>query len=195
MLVRPKTGCYPTFLCISQLRKRVSIGELMFSPGAPSATIIALFNPTLHINVVDKSDELIRKWNSRHMPLEDEPGLHYLVRVTRDGTFSTLAWTNDDETVERPARKPNLVFSSDVEGGVREADMVFLCVETPTTREGEGAGMAVDTGSLDKAVEEVTRWAKEGVIVTVKSTVPVGMARRIGEMVSIRPTELQVRTF
>lgn len=151
--------------------------------GAPTATILAFFNPTLHVNVADKSEPRIRKWNSRHIPLSDESGLHYLVRVTRDGTWPTLVWT-DDQIVERPARKANLVFSVDVEGCIRKADMVFLCVETPTRSESVGSGMAVDTGPLEKAVESVAKWAKKGVILVLKSTVPVGMAAKVREMVS-----------
>lgn len=163
--------------------KKKAERELTPNQGAPSATILALFNPAIQVNVVDKSDSLIRSWNSRHIPLQDESGLHQLVRVTRDGTLPVRVDV-DAHSDDGTARKPNLVFSTDVEGSVREADIVFFCVETPTKRDGEGAGMAVDTASLGKAVGDVAKWAKEGIIVTVKSTVPVGMAGRIKEMVS-----------
>ncbi len=161
----------------------------LISPGAPAATVLAFFHPTLHIIVADKSATLIRRWNSRHLPLNDEPCLRYLVRVTRDGTLPTLVWAEDDQTVERPARKPNLVFSNDVESGLREADIVFLCVETPTMRK----GIAVETKALETAVGEVAEWAKEGVVVVVKSTVPVGMAGRIRETVSL--IKFQIKRF
>lgn len=156
-------------------------------PGAPTATIFAFFNPNLQVTVVDKSDHLIRRWNSRHIPLRDEPGLRYLVRITRDGTLPTLEWSDDDDqTVERPARRPNLTFSSDIGGCVAKADMVFLCVETPTRMEGVGRGMAAETSSIEKAVEEVAEFAKEGVVVVVKSTVPVGTAELVKNMVRKR---------
>lgn len=58
-------------------------------------------------------------------------------------------------------------------------------MDTPTKVEGEGKGMAADTNSLEKAVEEVTECGKDGFILVVKSTVPVGTAERVSEMVSI----------
>ncbi len=147
--------------------------------------------------MVDISEAVIRRWNSnsRHLPLNDEQGLRDLVRVTRDGTLPTLVWTDDEGAVERLGRVPNLVFSNDVRGGVSKADMVFLCVETPTRREGEGAGMAADTRYVDKAITDVAKWAKEGVIVILKSTVPVGTARRVREMVSLPQDMLQPPLF
>lgn len=143
--------------------------------------------------MVDISEAVICRWNSnsRHLPLNDERGLRNLVRVTRDGTLPTLVWTEDERVAERLERVPNLVFSNDVRGGVSEADMVFLCVETPTRQEGEGAGMAAETAPLDKAIRDVVNWAKDGVIVILKSTVPVGTARRVREMVSCSQDKFQ----
>jgi UDPglucose 6-dehydrogenase len=151
-------------------------------PGAPTATVLAFFNPSLHITVVDKSVPLIQRWNSHscHLPLKDEPGLRYLVLITRDGALPSLFCTGcEDRMVERPARKPNLVFSSDVEGSVADADMVFICVQTPTKAD----KMEVDTAALEYAVTDVAVHGKDGVVVVVKSTVPVGMARVVSEMV------------
>ncbi len=76
-------------------------------------------------------------------------------------------------------------------GGVSKADMVFLCVETPTRREGEGAGMAAGTGYLDKAITDLAKWAKEGFIVILKNTVSVGTPGRVKEMVSLPQDMLQ----
>jgi UDPglucose 6-dehydrogenase len=87
--------------------------------------------------------------------------------------------------VERPVRKSNLVFSTDIEGCVREADMVVVCVETPKGKEGEGGGVAADTTALENVVGDVARWGTDGVILVVKSTVTVGMAGRIREMVKL----------
>jgi UDPglucose 6-dehydrogenase len=137
---------------------------------------------------------VVEKWNSnpRHLPLVDERGLRDLVRVTRDGISPTPASDKSaSQTAERPARKPNLVFSSDIEGCVGNSDMVFLCVDTPT-REGvsEGSGRVLDTRPLEKSVEDVARCGKEEIVVVVKSTVPVGTAGTIRERVSILLKEL-----
>lgn len=89
--------------------------------------------------------------------------------------------------MERPARESNLVFSDNIRDCIAKGDIVFLCVETPTKTEGEGRGFAADTRSLEKAVEEIAKWGKDGVVVVVKSTVPVGTADRVREMVSFMP--------
>jgi UDPglucose 6-dehydrogenase len=138
---------------------------------------------------------VVEKWNSnpRHLPLVDERGLRDLVRVTRDGISPTpVSDKSASQTAERPARKPNLVFSSDIEGCVRNSDMVFLCVDTPTSREGvsEGSGMVLDTRPLEKSVEDVARCGKEEIVVVVKSTVPVGTAGTMRARVSVLLEEL-----
>lgn len=81
-------------------------------------------------------------------------------------------------------RGPNLVFSEDVRGGIIDADMIFICVETPAKKKGGKDGVQPDTRPLKKAVKEISNAGKNGVIVVVKSTVPVGMAERIKGMVS-----------
>jgi UDPglucose 6-dehydrogenase len=138
--------------------------------------------------VVDNSKPLIQKWNdhSRHFPLRDEVGLADLVRITRDGAVPDVIRNNEEgaHSVVSQARKPNLTFSSDVDGCITEADMVFICVGTPTG----GNGVEVDTEPLKRAVKVVAMYGKESVVVVVKSTVPVGMAERIRKMVS-RPFE------
>lgn len=65
-----------------------------------------------------------------------------------------------------------------------DADMIFLCVETPAKIKAGEDGMESDTGPLERALEEIAEAGKDGVILVVKSTVPVGMAKRIKEMVS-----------
>lgn len=156
----------------------------MFS-GAPTAAVLAFFNPTRQVRVIDRNPDLIRKWNSGHFPFEHEPGLCHLVGVSRDGIVATHVRTEDDHGATMVVREANLIFSSNREGWVKDADMVFLCVETPTKTGGAGCGVAIDTTSLESAVEEVAIWAKKGVIVVVKSTVPVGTAGVVREMVSV----------
>lgn len=100
----------------------------------------------------------------------------------RDGTFSGVIESHEGgvHNFPSPAREPNLVFSSDVEGCIAEADMVFICVGTPTARD----GLEVDTEALAGAVKDVAIHGKNRVVLVMKSTVPVGMAGRVAEMVS-----------
>lgn len=44
----------------------------------------------------------------------------------------------------RQARGRNLFFSTDVDKGIEEADLIFVSVNTPTKKSGVGAGFAAD---------------------------------------------------
>jgi UDPglucose 6-dehydrogenase len=46
--------------------------------------------------------------------------------------------------VVREARGRNLFFSTDVDKGIEEADLIFVSVNTPTKKSGVGAGFAAD---------------------------------------------------
>lgn len=48
------------------------------------------------------------------------------------------------EQVVRQARGRNLFFSTDVDKGILEADLIFVSVNTPTKKSGVGAGFAAD---------------------------------------------------
>jgi UDPglucose 6-dehydrogenase len=73
---------------------------------------------------VDINQSRIDAWNSTDYKLPIyEPGL---------------------EDVVRQARGRNLFFSTDVDDGIREADLIFVSVNTPTKKSGVGAGLAAD---------------------------------------------------
>ena len=68
--------------------------------------IIALKCPHIKVTVVDLNADRIAAWNSDSLPIF-EPGLHAVVMQTRG---------------------KNLFFTTDVEKGIEEAEMVFLSV-------------------------------------------------------------------
>ena len=84
--------------------------------------MIASRCPDIQVNVVDVNEERIAAWNSDELPIF-EPGL--------------------DEIVQG-ARGKNLHFHTRVEDAIRDADIVFVCVGTPTKAAGIGAGRAAD---------------------------------------------------
>jgi UDPglucose 6-dehydrogenase len=90
--------------------------------GGPTMAMIALKCPDITVNVVDMNGARIAAWNSGTLPIY-EPGL--------------------DEVV-RQARGRNLFFSTDVAGGIKQADIIFVSVNTPTKTYGVGAGRAAD---------------------------------------------------
>ena len=87
-----------------------------------------------------------------------------------------------DELVSEDVRRGNLRFSTELAGIVREADVLFIAVDTP-----QGEGGAVDLGDVVAAAHGIGRALAEPgarnrrpLVVVNKSTVPVGS----GELVS-----------
>lgn len=156
------------------------------------------------MTVVDINPDRIAAWNSNSLPIY-EPGLHEIVQAGRDGvqleddSRAAIAnkMTPEDMTCcsriyngKRFLRKPNLFFSTDVDNAIRNADMIFVCVNTPTKTNGVGKGAAADIGYVEAATRNIARAALESKIVVEKSTVPCRTAQSIREIVSFqrRPT-------
>ncbi len=122
--------------------------------GGPTMAVIALKCPEYKVNVVDINHEKIKQWNSDNLPIF-EPGL--------------------DEVV-RECRGRNLFFDTNVEEGIREADIIFVSVNTPTKTFGEGAGMASDLQYWEKTAHQIVEHANGDKTIVEKSTLPVRTA-------------------
>lgn len=125
--------------------------------GGPTCSVIALKCPDIIVTVVDKSKERIAQWNSDKLPIY-EPGL--------------------DEVVAK-CRGKNLFFSTDIEKGIKEADLIFISVNTPTKTFGNGRGRAADLKYVESAARMIAEIATGDKIVVEKSTVPVRAAESI----------------
>ncbi|EME47065.1 hypothetical protein DOTSEDRAFT_117555, partial [Dothistroma septosporum NZE10] len=134
--------------------------------GGPTAAVIADRCPHINVTVVDKSEVRIRQWRSKHLPIH-EPGLRDIVRPARDGTIGASA------------RSPNLFFSTNCEGHIAVADIIYLAVNTPTKVNGIGAGKATDMSMFESAARSVSMAAKPGAIIVEKSTVPCRTAAMV----------------
>lgn len=158
------------------------------SVGGPTAALIAYHNPSIAVHVVDLNDERVAAWNSNHLPIHEE-GLPKIVRIARDGTNeATMTLPGLQEArLHLPAREPNLFFSTNVIPCVAEADIIFICVNTPTKSYGVGAGASADLGALEAATRTIAKNAKTGAVIVEKSTVPCGTARIISDIVSCCP--------
>ena len=149
------------------------------------------------MTVVDINPERIAAWKSNNLPIY-EPGLLDIVRAARNGIeiskqachIASSAKSNsqpDDQNHQewdRLSHKPNLFFSTDVDRAIQEADLVFVCVNTPTKSNGIGKGAAADLGFIEAATRQIAKVAKESKIVVEKSTVPCRTADSIREIVS-----------
>jgi UDPglucose 6-dehydrogenase len=151
------------------------------------------------VNVVDLDQGRIATWNSAHLPIH-EPGLPKIVRIARDGASSSTIDLPGLGTVSIPKRTPNLTFSTKVAESIAEADIVFICVNTPTKLYGLGAGATADLSILESAASMIAKNAKDGAIVVEKSTVPCGTAHMIQDIVRFSsfpflPTLLPIGLF
>lgn len=122
--------------------------------GGPTMAMIAAKCPTYKVTAVDINPERIAAWNSEQLPIY-EPGLDELVKATRGR---------------------NLFFSTDVTGAIKEADIIFVGVNTPTKEFGAGAGMAADLQYWEKTARQIRDHAESDKIVVEKSTLPVKTA-------------------
>ncbi|KAE8379568.1 UDP-glucose/GDP-mannose dehydrogenase family, NAD binding domain-containing protein [Aspergillus bertholletiae] len=162
--------------------------------GGPTAAVLALHNPSIAVEVVDRDPHRIRRWKSPHLPVH-EPGLGNVVRIARDGADFATSSASVAAIIGDAKRKPNLFFTCDSAGGISRADMVFLAVNTPTKTFGVGAGRATDMTAVDEAVREIALHAKPGAVIVEKSTVPCGTAQRIRQMFATLRPEIPVEVL
>jgi len=128
--------------------------------GGPTMAVIAMKCPTVTVTVLDISEERIAAWNDEdldNLPVY-EPGLAAVVAETRGR---------------------NLFFSTDVEGAVAAADIVFVSVNTPTKLHGVGKGRAADVKNLEACARTIARVSSSNKIIVEKSTVPIKTAETI----------------
>jgi UDPglucose 6-dehydrogenase len=130
--------------------------------GGPTMAMIALKAPAIQVRVVDMNAARIAAWNSETLPIY-EPGLDDVVRQTRGR---------------------NLHFSTDVAGGIREADIIFVAVNTPTKTYGVGAGRAADLRFIESVARTIAEHANGPKIIVEKSTIPVKTAETIKDILT-----------
>ena len=128
--------------------------------GGPTMAVIADRCPDCKVTVVDINSERIAAWNSDNLPIF-EPGL--------------------DEVVKR-RRGKNLFYSTDIAGGIKAADIIFVSVNTPTKTFGAGAGKAADLQYLEKTARSIVEYADSDKIVVEKSTLPVRTAQAMSRI-------------
>jgi UDPglucose 6-dehydrogenase len=90
-----------------------------------------------------------------------------------------------EELLRKNVRERRLTFSTDLAAAVAPAKVVFLAVGTP-----EGENGDADVRHVLAAAEQVGRALREYTVVVDKSTVPVGTADKVREVIS-RVTEVE----
>jgi UDPglucose 6-dehydrogenase len=125
--------------------------------GGPTMAMIAHKCPDCRVTVVDINKDRINAWNSAKLPIF-EPGLEEIVKKTRG---------------------KNLFFRTDIEQQIKENDIIFVSVNTPTKTFGAGAGLAADLQFVEKTARLILKNAESPKIVIEKSTLPVKTALAI----------------
>jgi len=125
--------------------------------GGPTMAMIAHRCPGIHVHVVDINEKRISAWNSSELPIY-EPGLLEIVTESRGR---------------------NLTFSTDVSTAIREADMIFISVNTPTKTFGIGNGRAANLEFVEKCARTIAESSEGHKVVVEKSTLPVRTAEAV----------------
>jgi len=123
--------------------------------GGPTMAMIAFKCPQYKVTVVDINEQKILDWQSDNLPIY-EPGLYEVVKE---------------------ARVRNLFFSTKIDENIKEADIIFVSVNTPTKTFGQGAGMAADLQYWEKTARQILANSDSSKIIVEKSTLPVRTAR------------------
>ena len=117
-----------------------------------------------NVSCVDNDSEKIKKLQNGIIPIY-EPGLQ--------------------ELVNRNLQNDCLSFHQNLKDVISDADLVFIAVGTPTRR---GDGHA-DLKYVYEVAEEIAKLIQGDLVVVNKSTVPIGTARKVKEIITkINPT-------
>ncbi|VDM92270.1 unnamed protein product, partial [Onchocerca ochengi] len=130
--------------------------------GGPTCAMIAYKCPEIRVTVVDMNAEKIKQWNSDYLPIF-EPGLDEIVKSCRG---------------------KNLFFSDDIPSAIRNAQLIFMSVNTPTKTYGKGKGMAPDLKYVESVSRAIAEYSCGPKIVVEKSTVPVKAAESINAILN-----------
>ena len=134
--------------------------------GGPTMAMIAYKCPQYRVTLVDINPTRIAAWNSDELPIY-ELGLDEIVRATRG---------------------KNLFFSTDIQSGIRDNDIIFVSVNTPTKTYGAGAGMAADLQYWEKTARQILQYSESSKIVIEKSTLPVKTAQAMENILRNAPS-------
>ncbi len=111
-----------------------------------------------HVICVDNDKNKIKKLNRGHIPIY-EPGLN--------------------EIVERNIAAKRLVFTTDLKKAVDSSQIIFLAVGTPSAADG-----SADISAVMEVAADIAKLMTDYRIIATKSTVPVGTAKKVSELIS-----------
>jgi len=84
-----------------------------------------------------------------------------------------------EELIKKNIEKGGILFDNDVASGIRESDVIFICVGTPPLPSGKS-----DLSAIDDVARLIGKSINGYKIISNKSTVPIGTAKRIKKIIS-----------
>ena len=111
------------------------------------------------VHCVDNDKKKINLLNQGKIPIH-EPGL--------------------DEILKRNVKQKRLFFTSDLKLAVNKADIIFICVGTPTKKKSNSA----DLKYVFQVAKKLRKYIKKYKIVVTKSTVPVSTGDKIEKILN-----------
>ena len=117
--------------------------------------------PSVNFTVVDDDERRVAAFNASSLLPFYEPG---------------MAETLGD------VKGTNLFFSTDFDGAVRDADMVFVSVSTPLKDGGAGAGDAPDLVHWEIVARRVSKAAGGPEVIVERSTVPATAGKSMAKI-------------
>ena len=98
------------------------------------------------------------------------------IELLQDGRIPIVE-TGLEELVRTGLKNGSLKFTTEISIAIPNAEVVFLCLPTPQDDDG-----SADLSYVENAVNDIREVLKYGAILVNKSTVPVGTAVKIGEI-------------
>jgi UDPglucose 6-dehydrogenase len=124
--------------------------------GLVTGTCLADFG--LSVTCVDQDETKISLLNSGGVPIY-EPNLEALIK--------------------KNISAGRLTFATDLEKAVKQSKVIFIAVGTPPNHDG-----SADLSQIEEVAKEVARYINEYKVIVIKSTVPIGTAAKIKEIIS-----------
>ncbi|GKZ31012.1 hypothetical protein AbraIFM66950_010932 [Aspergillus brasiliensis] len=148
--------------------------------GALTAITLASKNPSVHFSVVDKDPSLIAAWNSDHIPIF-EPGLEDILCEDSGTQGKSLCVSKHSYGSQRMRRLANISFSGDIRTHISDANIIFICVDTPSevTFPDSDEIRGLDLKNLQSAITSIAQLSTGHKVIVQKSTAPCGISQWI----------------
>ena len=128
-------------------------------------TGVCMANANQHVTCLDIDEKKIKDLKNGKIPIY-EPGL--------------------EDLIKEKIKSNVLSFSSEIGQTIRNTDVIFIAVGTPTNTENNEA----DLSQVFSCAEEIARNIKNNTVVIVKSTVPVGTCDKVEEIINLKNPSL-----